>query len=124
MDEKREKDKVWRIVHRQIDCMNKNFGEVLQQLMKERNLSVSQLSKSINCPGKTIQEWLGPHGRVPRDLEVLKRLAVYFNCSTHQLLFGEEDPRGIIGQILEKTEIHTGLYEISIKKVKTKGGQT
>ncbi|MEN0059634.1 MAG: helix-turn-helix transcriptional regulator [Bdellovibrio sp.] len=99
--------------------MSKSFGEVLKQLMSERNLSVSQLAKAINCPSKTVQEWLGPHGRVPRDLEVLKRLAQHFNCSTHSLLFGEEDPRGILGDILEKTEIHTGLYEITIKKVKT-----
>ena len=104
-----------------MEGMSKTFGEVLKQLMSERNLSVSQLAKAINCPSKTVQEWLGPHGRIPRDLDVLKRLAQHFHCSTHALLFGEEDPRGLIGEILEKTEIHTGLYEITIKKVKTGG---
>ncbi len=104
-----------------LESMSKSFGEILKQLMLERNLSVSQLAKAISCPAKTVQEWLGPHGRVPRDLEVLKRLAEFFKCSTHHLLFGEEDPRGLLGEILEKSEIHTGLYEISIKKVRSRG---
>lgn len=121
VDEKRERVQRRRFFSRFIDSMTKTFGEVLKQLMSERNLSVSHLAKAINCPPKTVQEWLGPHGRIPRDLDVLKRLAQFFNCSTHSLLFGEEDPRGILGDILEKTEIHTGLYEITIKKVKTGG---
>jgi hypothetical protein len=57
---------------------------------------------------------------MPRDPQVLKKLAEYFDCSVYFLLFGEEDPKSLIGEILEKTEIHTGIYEISIKKVKTK----
>ena len=103
-----------------MECMSKTFGGLLKQMMTERHLSVATLARAINCPPKTVQEWLGPHGRVPRDLEVLKRLAECFKCSTHMLLFGEEDPRGLIGEMLDKTEIHTGIYEITIKKVKTK----
>lgn len=101
--------------------MSKTFGEVLKQLMTDKNLSVSQLAKIINCPAKTVQEWLGPHGRIPRDLEVLKKLSDYFRCSIHFLLYGQEDPRSLIGEILEKTEVHTGLYEITIKKVRQRG---
>src|ERR1700692_4880246 len=99
-------------------CMSNMFGAGLKKMMVERNLSVSKLAKAINCPTKTVQEWLGPHGRIPRDLNVIKRLSEYFNCSTHTLLFGEADPRGVIHEILEKTEIHTGVYEVTIKKVK------
>ena len=54
--------------------------------------------------------------------ELQEKLAEYFDCSVYFLLFGEEDPKSLIGEILEKTEIHTGMYETSIKKVKTKGG--
>ena len=102
--------------------MGQTFGENLKRLMIEKNLSAPKLAKAINCPPKTVQEWLGPHGRVPRDLDALKKLAEYFECSTHSLLFGEEDPRSPFAEILEKTEIHCGLYEISIKKV-NRGGQ-
>lgn len=89
--------------------------------MDERNLSVAQLAKAINCPAKTVQEWLGPSGRVPRDLDVLKRLAEFFGCSTHFMLFGEEDPRSLLGGLADKVELHTGLYEVSIRKVTGKG---
>ena len=88
--------------------------------MKQKNLSVRTLSKQINTPYKTVQEWVGTNSRMPRDPEVLRKLSEFFNCSVYYLLFGKEDPKSLIGEILEKTEIHTGMYEITIKKVKTK----
>jgi transcriptional regulator with XRE-family HTH domain len=97
-----------------------SFGRNLESLMQEKNLSTRTLAKNINLPYKTVQEWLGANFRMPRDPQVLKKLAEYFDCSVYFLLFGEEDPKSLIGEILEKTEIHTGIYEISIKKVKTK----
>ena len=100
--------------------MKKTFGEVLESLMNEHNLSVRSLTKELKLPAKTIQEWVGTHGRTPRQPESLKKLADYFKCSIHYLLFGEQEPYNIINEILEKTEIHSGLYEISIRKVKTK----
>ena len=116
--DKREIRQSYSALVRSVGAMSKMFGTTLKQLMNERNLSAAQVAKGINCPAKTVQEWLGPNGRVPRDLEVLKRLAEFFKCSTHFILFGEEDPRSVISEILDKTEIHTGLYEITIKKVK------
>ena len=100
--------------------MSSNFGRNLEMLMQEKNLSTRALAKNINLPYKTVQEWLGANSRMPRDPQVLKKLAEYFDCSVHFLLFGEEDPKSLIGEILEKTEIHSGMYEISIKRVKTK----
>ncbi len=96
------------------------FGNNLESLMKQKNLSVRTLSKQINTPYKTVQEWVGTNSRMPRDPEVLRKLSEFFNCSVYYLLFGKEDPKSLIGEILEKTEIHTGMYEITIKKVKTK----
>lgn len=98
--------------------MKKDFGETLQLLCQRKGLTQKQLAKSIGVSAKTIQEWFGKSGRVPRDPKHLKSLSDFFNVSIHFLLFGEEDPNHLITEILDKTEIHTGLYEISIKKVK------
>ena len=94
----------------------KTFGENLKDLMKRDRVSVAELGKAVGEPTKTIQEWVG-RGRTPRSLDAIPKLAAFFNVSTHFLLCGEEDPRSGIGQLLDKTELHTGLYEISIKKV-------
>jgi len=94
------------------------FGDRLKQLMKKKNLTGKKLSRDLNISYNSIQEWLS--SRMPRDPQVLKKLSNYFNVSVYFLLYGEEDPTSLISSILEKTEIHTGLYEITVKKVKTK----
>jgi transcriptional regulator with XRE-family HTH domain len=104
--------------------MKKSFGEILQSLCKRNELTQKELAKAISVSPKTIQEWIGKSGRIPRDPKHLKKLANYFDISLHYLLFGEDDPQHLIEDILDKSEIHTGLYEITIKKVKVnKDGQ-
>lgn len=103
--------------------MASDFGQTLQALMDERRVSGRELAAAISVSYKTIQEWLGAKSRMPRDPEALRRLAEHFGCSVHYLLFGEEDPHSLVGEILEKTEIHTGLYEITVRRVKNRGGQ-
>lgn len=100
--------------------MKRNFGDILQSLMEERKISGRSLAKELGVPYKTLQEWLGPGARMPRDPEVLKKVSDYFKVSVHFLLFGKEDERSLIGEILDKTEIHTGLYEITVKRVSSR----
>lgn len=100
--------------------MKRNFGDILHGLMKRDRISGRSLAKEIDIPYKTLQEWLGPGARMPRDPDVLKKVSDFFNVSIHYLLFGEEDQRSIIGEILDKTEIHSGLYEITVKRVNSR----
>lgn len=101
--------------------MSDGFGQTLEKLMSSREVTASQLARKIGEPVKSVHEWIGPNGRMPRNPQVLKKLAEFFNVSVHFLLFAEDDPRTSIAMLLEKTEIHTGLYEITIKKVREKG---
>lgn len=87
--------------------------------MTENNLSAKALARKLDVPYNTLQEWLSSK-RIPRNPESLKKIAQCFNVSVHYILFGEEDPVSLVANILDKTEIHTGLYEITIKKVRTK----
>jgi transcriptional regulator with XRE-family HTH domain len=83
--------------------------------MRQKGKTSAELSRAIEVPVKTIGDWLT--GRVPRDLDGVRRAALYFGVPVHYLLFGEEDAKNAVADFLEKSEIHTGIYEISIKKV-------
>ncbi|WP_041577345.1 helix-turn-helix domain-containing protein [Bdellovibrio bacteriovorus] len=99
------------------------FGNTLKTLLSQKSLTAKDLSRDLNIPYRTVQEWLGAGGRIPREAETIKSLSNYFGISTHYLLFGEQDPREEFISLIDKAEVHTGLYEITIKKVKTKSGK-
>jgi len=101
--------------------MGRVFGNNLMELIKARNLSVAQLAAELKQSRKTVQEWV-TNSRIPRDPLVLKALSERLQVSVHYLLYGYEDSQDLIATILEKTEIHSGLYEISIKRVTTRKG--
>lgn len=94
------------------------FAKTLKTLIRRRATTTNELAREINVSPKTISDWLS--GRTPRDLDAVRRCSEYFGVSVHFLLYGEEDKKNLIEEILEKTEVHTGLYEISIRKVISK----
>ena len=99
---------------------NRSFGKTLEQLLKQSGLSGRQFAKEIGVNNKTVMSWLGDNGSFPSDPIVIKKISARFNISVHELLFGEPDPKSILGEILNKTEVHSGIYEISIKKISVK----
>lgn len=101
--------------------MSKEFGVILDELIKARKISVRQFAKDIGQKPSTVNEWTGKNARFPASPEILKDIANYFQISIHELLYGEPDKNSFpISELLQKTEIHTGLYEITIKKVDQK----
>lgn len=102
----------------------KEFGVTLEKLLKEHKMTISQLAKAVGVSPSSAQEWVGKAGRFPSRPKTLQKIAQTFGLTLHELLFGEPDPMSIVGQLLEKTEIHTGLYEISIKRVNVKAGKS
>lgn len=97
-----------------------SFGQNIEELMTQKRYTVSTLAKELKVPAKTVHEWVGKNARMPRSPEVIRKLAELLGVSIYFLMFGEEDPRNPLNQFLEKNEIHTGLYEITIKKVNPK----
>lgn len=91
------------------------FAITLKLVMRQKGVKIAELSRAIDVPVKTVGDWLG--GAIPRDLDGVRRAALYFSVTVHYLLFGEEDVRNPVAEFLERTEVHTGLYEISIRKV-------
>lgn len=98
-----------------------DFCKTLRTLIRQRGITTGGLAKEISVSPKTISDWLT--GRTPRDLDAVRRCADHFGVSVHFLLYGEEDKRNVISEILEKTELHTGLYEITVRKVRSRSSK-
>ena len=100
--------------------MKKSFGENLEHLMKEHRVTAKKLSQDLPVPYKSVQDWLASSGtkRMPRDPEVLKKLAEYFNCSIEFLLFGIDETKKVgLEDLLQSVSVHSGLYRINIERV-------
>ena len=70
------------------------FKDILQNLMKEKNLNQRQLGKIANIPSTTISGWLNA-GKLP-DYNALIKLRMYFDVSADYLLGLEDDFGAII----------------------------
>ena len=85
----------------------------LKKILEEKEISVSELAKKTGVPKSTILTWLA--GRTP-DLIQLDKVTQFLGVSIDEIAF-DRKREDILSQFFEKVEVHTGLYEISIKKV-------
>lgn len=85
----------------------------LKKILEERELSISELARKAGVPKSTIMTWLA--GRTP-DLNQLDKVAQFLGTNIEALAFGRKQ-EDLFTEIMQKVEIHSGLYEISIKKV-------
>lgn len=97
--------------------MCKSFGEILKNLIEQHHITVRKFADGIGVSPQTANEWLGKQGRFPNSPDILKKVSNYFDISVHELLFGEPDPKSLIGSILEKTEIHSGYYKLTVERI-------
>lgn len=92
------------------------FGKILEKLLLENDISQVELARKLKLSPKTVNEWIGANAREPRS-KALKALAEFFDVSVHFLLFGEEDPKSVVMDIFKSGSEHTGIYQISIRKL-------
>lgn len=91
------------------------FKDVLVSLMKEKGITLSQLAKETKIAKSSLHGFL--NGAEP-SLSRVRGLAEYFGVSMDFITTGKDaDP---IGQML-KVDVHKGTYEISIKRLVSKG---
>ncbi len=94
----------------------------LREAISKVDMSITTLARLAEVPRQNIMKWL--QGSSP-NIEQLSRVANVLEESLDWLVSGKmpEDP---MGQFMEKLHIHTGLYEITVKKVvkKRKGGRS
>lgn len=66
-----------------------NFGEKLQQLRKERNLSQEQFAEIIGVSRQTISRWEA--SQTAPDLVSLEKICQYFNMTYDELLVNKKE---------------------------------
>lgn len=98
-----------------IEDMTMKIGVTLQNLLKQQNLSLRELSKRSGVPYTTLQEWTG--NRNPKNSIQVRKVANLLGVSMHFLLFGEEDIHEPLTKLL-KEDLFSGTFEITIKKVR------
>jgi transcriptional regulator with XRE-family HTH domain len=90
--------------------------ETLPKLMAEKGIKIPALSKKSGVSKSNIQTWLT--GSKP-SIEQLDKVAKALGVSFEYLAFGRSEEEKV-QSIFDKIVLHTGTYEISIKKVVNK----
>ena len=88
----------------------------LKKILKERNLNASSVSSVTDVPRSNIERWLS--GGNP-DLNQLLIVAKFLGLSIDELITGKR-PGNSFDDLIEKFEVHSGMYEISVKKINKK----
>ena len=99
--------------------MELKIGHILADLLKERSLTLRELSSVSGVAVSTLSDWTT--NRAPNPIN-LKKVAESLGVSVHYLLFGCEDNQNPLEKIMKEDVFH-GTYEISIKKVKIPKGE-
>jgi len=91
------------------------IGKVFSSIVKERRLTLKEISQETGVPATTLAEW--QVNRTPKNPNQVRAVAKFLGVSLHFLLFGEEDQEEPIQKIL-KEDFFTGTFEITVKRVK------
>jgi transcriptional regulator with XRE-family HTH domain len=91
------------------------LSETLRRLLSERDLSVASLAKSVDVPRSTINSWINSNSNP--DLAQLDKVAQFLGLSIEQLAFGR-DESDVVARLFEEAEVHTGVYRLTISKIK------
>lgn len=86
--------------------------EILRQLIKEKGISVTSLSKNAKVPLQTLNNWLS--GLKPRDLDQVKSVADYLGVSLDYLVYGKKEKNIDINDL-----VAFGTFDVYLKR-KTK----
>lgn len=96
------------------------FSENLKNLLHDRKISSSALSRATGIPKSTLSEWL-TGTREPTVSEALVKLSQHLGVSLEFLFTGIHPEENLISDIIDTAEegfttLHKGLYRIQIEK--------
>lgn len=92
------------------------FDKRLKALLKEHNLSVTDLAKKTGISRTTIQSWVA--GTKPSIYE-LDKLCDVFSMTIDELVFNRKS-RPNVEDFFKEVLIHTGTYKIQVTKLTKK----
>ena len=98
-----------------------NFSVNLKKILTDKRIRNAELSKATGVPMSTLSEWI--NGRKPCLSKDLVNLARYLDVSLEFLITGSEEKEKLVNNIINNslnqyTQIHQGLYRVTIEKQK------
>lgn len=93
------------------------IAQTMKQLLKERGITLRELSKRSGVPVSTLSEWSS--NCEPKSPTQTRKVAQALGVSMHYLLFGETDSQEPLQRLL-KEDLFQGTFEITVKKVRMK----
>lgn len=100
------------------------FGKILSAIMKERGLTLKQISQMAGVSLSVASDWTA--GNSPRDLRAVHKLSQALGVEFSRLLIGESDTTKEVislAELFEENEIFDGLVRINIKRVSLRDGK-
>lgn len=94
------------------------FGKILSAIMKERGLTLKQISQMAGVSLSVVSDWTA--GNSPRDLQAVYRLSQALGIEFSRLLLGQAEPIkdiSSVAELFDEDEIFDGLVRINIKRV-------
>lgn len=88
--------------------------KILKDLIREKGITITFLSKSTHVPLQTIHGWL--QGSEPRSLRQVKAVADYLDVDLDYLCFGIESKKQAFSEF--EDEINAGVFEVVLRRVK------
>ena len=97
--------------------MTINLNTNLKMLLRNNNLTATQLARATKVPVQTIHNWI--HGQEPRSFKQIKKIADYFELTVDELVYSPAGKAFRVGPIKEFIEeINAGVFEVVLRKVR------
>ena len=91
---------------------------VLKKILKEKDITISQLSRGTNVPVQTISNWLS--GQSPRNISQIKAVADFLGVDLNYLCFAESIQAKAPSITEFEDEINCGVFEVVLRKIRKK----
>lgn len=97
--------------------MTIKLDSTLKRLLKDNNLTATQLARATKVPVQSIHNWI--HGQNPRSFEQIKKIADYFQITVDELVYGSLGSKNISEPIQRyHDEINAGVFEVVLRRIK------
>lgn len=95
------------------------LGKNIEEILKRKELTVTELSKATNIPRTTLLGWIKGTSSSP-NLSQLDTVAQFLDVTIEELAFGRRQRKPDISEILTSAEVHTGIYRLTLEKLSEK----
>lgn len=108
------KQKVYEVFEKTSRHLDMQLKTILKNLIKDRGITITALSRSTKVPLQTLHGWL--QGSEPKSLKQVKKVADHFDVDLDYLCFGIEPKQPNLDDFND--EINAGIFEVVLRRVK------